>query len=115
MYMARTATRNTRIGDTSIEEDQLVVLWHISGNRDEAGNEHPDVFDVTRARVNHTSFGGGGIHFCLGNQLARLELKILFAEFLRRIPDTELAGPVRRQPSNIFHWMLSVPVRFTPA
>jgi cytochrome P450 len=114
IHMARTATCATEVAGQEIEVDDLVVLWHVSGNRDAAAITDPDGFDVTRGRVSHSSFGGGGIHFCLGNQLARLELRILLEETLRRIPDTELAGPVEREASNTFHWMRAMPVAFTP-
>jgi cytochrome P450 len=113
LHMARTATCATTIAGQQVAEDDLVVLWHVSGNRDAAAIIDPDRFDVTRGRVSHTSFGGGGIHFCLGNQLARLELRILLEQTLQRMPDTELTGRVEREASNTFHWMRAIPVAFT--
>jgi len=71
------------------------------------------VFDVRRAGVKHLAFSGGR-HFCLGNQLARLELRVCFEETLRRMPDAQAAGPAQRFPNNTFHWMTSLPVSFTP-
>ena len=114
LNMRRTATRDTEIREVGIREGQKVVVWYPSGNRDERVFDEPGRFDVTRA-VRHQAFGGGGRHFCLGNQLARLELAILFRETLRRIPDVELAGPVGRQRSNFFHGITSLPVSFTPS
>jgi methyl-branched lipid omega-hydroxylase len=113
IHNARTATRDLEVGGVPIAEDQKVVMWHASGNRDPVANENPDRFDVSRPKVKHVSFGAGK-HFCLGNQLARLELTTSLAEVLRRMPDMELSGPVTKKPNNTFHWMLSMPVTFTP-
>jgi cytochrome P450 len=71
-------------------------------------------FDITRERIVHDGFGGGGRHFCLGSPLARLELRLVFPEILRRLPDLELAGPIARTRSNWVNGFTSVPVRFTP-
>lgn len=114
IYQARTATRDVEIEGVPVAEDDLVVLWFASGNRDGRVFADPDTFDVTRAAERQMAFGAGGRHFCLGNQLARYELRIAFEEILRRMPDTELTGPVVRQPSNTFNWLRRVPVAFTP-
>jgi len=115
MYQARTATRAVDINGVRIEEDQLVVMWFISGNRDPRAFSEPDRFDVERAQGKQMSFGAGGRHFCLGNQLARVELRVALEEILRRMADLQVTGPVIRQPSNIFHWLRSMPVSFTPS
>jgi cytochrome P450 len=115
MHNLRTATRDTVIRGVEIKEGQRVAVWHVSGNRDEDVYEEPHAFRVDRPQVRHLSFNGGGKHFCIGNQLARLELRICFEETLRRLPDLELAGPVRRKPSHNFHWMEAMPVTFAPA
>ena len=73
-----------------------------------------DVFDVGRRPNDHLAFGIGP-HFCLGANLARLEIRIMFEELLRRLPDIELAGPVERLRSNFIHGIKRMPVRFTPA
>jgi cytochrome P450 len=114
MYEGRTATRDTEIANQPIRENDFVVLWNVSGNRDERAFPDPDVFDVTRNDEKHLSFSAGR-HFCLGNQLARLELQIAFEVLLQRLPDLELAGPLVRQPSNIFHWIRQMPVSYTPS
>ena len=113
IHNARTATRDLEIRGVEIQEDQKLVMWHASGNRDPVANDEPDRFDVSRPKVKHVSFGAGK-HFCLGNQLARLELTTSLTEVLRRMPDLELAGPVSKKPNNSFHWMVSMPVTFTP-
>jgi cytochrome P450 len=111
MHQARTATRDVEVGGVQIAENEKVALWYPSANRDPALNGNPDRFDVSRPRAKHMSFGAGR-HFCLGNQLARLELKICFEESLRRLPELELAGPVVKKPNNSFHWMVAMPVSF---
>ena len=114
MHQARTATRDLEIRGVPITENDKVIMWYSSANRDPAQNPDPDRFDVSRDRPKHLSFGAGR-HFCLGNQLARLELQLGLQETLRRLQDLELAGPVERKPNNSFHWMVSLPVRFRPA
>jgi cytochrome P450 len=111
IHQARTATRDLEIAGVQIAENDKLALWYPSANRDPALNDDPDRFDVTRPKARHMSFGGGR-HFCLGNQLARLELHVCFEETLRRLPDLELAGPVVKKPNNSFHWMVSMPVAF---
>jgi cytochrome P450 len=113
MHQARTATHDLEIRGVPIAENDKVIMWYSSANRDPAQNQDPDRFDVSRERPKHLSFGAGR-HFCLGNQLARLELQIGLQETLRRLQDLELAGPVERKPNNSFHWMVSLPVRFAP-
>ena len=90
-HFRRTATRDTEIAGQPIKEGEKVVMWYVSTNRDEDVYEDPDRFDVHR-NPEHQAFGAGGRHFCLGAALARLELRILFEETVRRFPDMELAG-----------------------
>jgi cytochrome P450 len=111
---ARTATRPVEVGGVRIEENQLVVLWFVSANRDPRAFDDPDRFDVERTGGKQMSFGIGR-HFCLGNQLARVELRIALEEILRRLPDLRLTGPVVREPSNVFHWIREMPMSFTPS
>jgi linalool 8-monooxygenase len=114
MWFKRTPTTDTAIRDVPVKEGDAVILWYTSGSRDEDVISDPMSFDITRERINHSGFGGGGRHFCLGSPLARLELKLAFPEILRRMPDMELAGPIGRTPSNWVNGFTSVPVRFTP-
>ncbi len=90
-----------------------MVLYYASANRDEAVFTDPDRFDVGRTPNEHLAFGVGE-HFCLGSSLARLEIRIMFTELLRRFPDMELAGPCRRLRSNFLNGIKRMPVRFTP-
>jgi cytochrome P450 len=90
-----------------------VALYYPSANRDEDVFPDPDRFDVTRTPNDHLAFGIGE-HFCLGASLARLELNILFEEVLRRMPDMELAGPMRLLRSNFIDGVKEMRVRYTP-
>jgi cholest-4-en-3-one 26-monooxygenase len=113
MYFRRTAMRDAEISGQPIREGDKVTLWYGSANRDETKFEHPERFDVGRHPNEHLAFGLGH-HFCLGANLARLEIQIMFEEILRRLPDIQLAGPVERLRSNFINGIKRMPVRFTP-
>lgn len=113
MYFRRTATRDTEIRGVKIREGDKVVMYYPSANRDENVFQNGDVFDVTRSPNEHLAFGVGE-HFCLGSSLARLEIRVIFEELLRRVPDMELAGDVARLRSNFLNGIKRMPVRFTP-
>ena len=115
MQFQRTAQHDTEIGGQRIAEGDRVAVYYVSANRDEAVFEQPDRFDVGRSPNEHLGFGGGGPHFCLGANLARLEIRVMFEELLRRLPDMELNGPPRRLRSNFINGLKQMPVRFTPA
>ena len=91
--MNRTATRDVELGGMSIRKDDRVLLLYPSANRDEAVFDEPERFDVRRDPNPHVAFGAFGRHHCLGAQLARLELRVLFDELLDRFPDLHLAEP----------------------
>jgi cholest-4-en-3-one 26-monooxygenase len=113
MHFRRTATRDVELGGQKIREGDKVILWYISANRDADVFPDADRFDVSRTPNEHIAFGLGQ-HFCLGANLARLEIRVMFEELLRRLPDVELAGPVRRLRSNFINGVKTMPVRFTP-
>ncbi|KFA91622.1 cytochrome P450 [Archangium violaceum] len=113
LHMRRTATEDTELAGQRIARGDKVVLWYLSANFDEEVFEQPERFDVTRAGPQHLSFGQGQ-HFCLGWRLAELQLTVLFQELLRRFPDMEPHGPVRRVRSNFVRGIKELPVRFTP-
>lgn len=113
MHFRRTATRDTELRGQKIKEGDKVIIYYISANRDEDVFDDPYTFDITRNPNEHLAFGIGE-HFCLGNNLARLEIRIMFEELLSRLPDMEVAGPVRRLRSNFINGVKELPVRFTP-
>ena len=86
-------------------------MWYVSSNRDEDRYQDPDRFDVHR-NPEHQAFGAGGRHFCLGAALARLELRILFEETLRRFPQMELAGKPEPAISAFLNQLKTLPVRW---
>ncbi|WP_285029997.1 cytochrome P450 [Mycolicibacterium sp. lyk4-40-TYG-92] len=114
VYFTRTVTADTVVGGHALKEGERVVMWYGAGSRDPEKNDDPETFNVSRGKMPHQAFGGGGPHFCLGNQLARLELRVLFEELMRRIPDMEIAGPVSRLVSSFSNELTSMPVTFTP-
>jgi cytochrome P450 len=110
-FMRRTATVDTELGGAQIRAGDKVVLWYVSGNRDETEFPGPDVFDVARTPNRHLSFGRGGPHLCLGAHLARLEVRVVLAALARRVARFELAGPPRRIRSNFTNGLRELPVR----
>ncbi len=111
IHMRRTASRDAELGGKRIEAGDKVVMWYISGNRDPDSVENPDRFIINRARPRqHLSFGFG-IHRCVGNRLAELQLKILWQEVLARFPMIEVLGPPVRVYSNFIRGIRSLPVR----
>jgi cholest-4-en-3-one 26-monooxygenase len=113
-WFVRTAKTDIAVGDQPVAEDEKVVMWYTSASRDEEVFDHPERFDIHREKPDHKAFGGGGRHFCLGAGLARLELRIIFEEVLRRLPDIEPAGPPEVLASNWAHMVHHLPVKFTP-
>jgi cytochrome P450 len=110
-FMRRTATRDAELGGAAIRAGDKVVLWYVSGNRDEAEFADPDVFDIGRAPNRHLSFGRGGPHLCLGVHLARLEVRVVLGALARRVERFELAGQPRRIRSNFTNGLRELPVR----
>ena len=114
MTFRRTATRATEVRGQPIAEGEKVVLFYISGNRDETAFDHPERFDVLRSPNRHVGFGGGGPHYCLGASLARTQLRAIFTELLTRLPDIE-AGEPEPLVGNFINGIKRMPCRFTPA
>jgi cytochrome P450 len=112
-FMRRTATRDTELAGAQIRAGDKVVLWYVSGNRDDTEFTDPDTFDAGRTPNRHLSFGRGGPHLCLGVHLAKLEVQIVLAALARRISRFELAGPPQRIRSNFTNGLRELPVRIT--
>ena len=112
-HFRRTATRDVELRGQQIRAGDKVVMWFASGNRDEDVFDKPYDFDVTRHPNDHVTFGKGGPHFCLGNALARMEIRLMFETLLPRIKTVELTGDVTRVRSNFVNGIKSFPVRMT--
>jgi cytochrome P450 len=108
MQFARFATQDTDINGQPVKAGDKVGLFYCSANRDEAVFANPGAFDLTRSPNPHLGFGGGGPHFCLGNQLAKAELRILFPELLTRLHVIEFGAPDLLY-SNFVHGIKRVP------
>ena len=110
-HMRRTALQDTEFGGKTIRKGDKVIMWYVSGNRDETAIENPDAFIIDRPRPRmHLSFGFG-IHRCVGNRLAELQLKIVWEEALKRFPVIEVVGEPRRVYSSFVKGYESLPVR----
>ena len=110
-HMRRTALADAELGGKKIRKGDKVVMWYLSGNRDETAIENPEAFIIDRPRPRqHLSFGFG-IHRCVGNRLAELQLRILWEEILPRFPRIEVVGPPQRVFSNFVRGYTELPVR----
>jgi cytochrome P450 len=112
-HFRRTASCDAELHGQKIKKGEKVVMWYVSSNRDETRYEDPDRFDLRR-NAEHQAFGAGGRHFCLGTALARLELKVLFEETLKRYPEIALAGSPVSVESMFLNQLKSLPVRLAP-
>ncbi len=112
-HFRRTALADDVIRGVPIAKGDKVVMWHISANRDEDVFADPFRFDITRWPNEHIAFGGGGPHFCLGANLARMELKLIFREILERIPDMRVVDEPKILRSNFIGGVKHMPVAFT--
>jgi cytochrome P450 len=110
-HMRRTATCDTELGGKKIKKGDRIVMWYVSGNRDDEVIENPDSFIIDRANPrNHMSFGFG-IHRCLGMRVAELQLKIIWEEILKRFDTIEVVGEPKRIYSSFVKGYESLPVR----
>jgi cytochrome P450 len=118
-YMRRTATRDFQLRDKLIREGDKVLMWYVSGNRDDEEIVDPNRYDIERERPRHHMSFGFGIHRCVGNRLAELQLKIIWEEILKRFPEVEVTGEPRRVYSSFVrgyeHLPVRIPRRLKPA
>jgi cytochrome P450 len=115
LHFRRTATRDVELHGQTIREGDKVVMWFGSANYDERHFPDPYTFDVTRKNVDHVSFGKGSPHFCLGNALARMEIRIVIEGLLERLDRIELLAEPTHVRSNLVHGIKKMPVRVHPA
>jgi cholest-4-en-3-one 26-monooxygenase len=113
MYFRRTVTQDTELRGVELKKGDKVTLWYPSACRDEDVFTNSNTFDIRRSPNPHLAFGMGE-HFCLGSHLARMELRIMFAEIIKRLPDIELAAPARLLRSNFIDGIKEMQVRFSP-
>ena len=115
IHMRRTALCDTELGGKRIREGDKVVMWYLSGNRDEAVFDDADklIIDRPNARA-HVSFGFG-IHRCMGNRLAEMQLRVLWEEIMQRFHTIEVVGDVKRHPNNFIRGIAELPVRIRRA
>jgi cytochrome P450 len=111
VHMRRTAMADAELGGKQIRKGDKVVMWYISGNRDEDSIDRPNEFIIDRTRPRHHMSFGFGIHRCVGNRLAELQLTILWEEIMKRFPVIELMGEPQRIYSNFIHGITALPVR----
>ena len=114
-YFRRTATNDAVVGGASIKAGDKVTLWYPAGNRDPLVYDDPHRFDITRTNNHHMAFGAGGAHYCLGANLAKLELKVMFSALAERVPDIAITGPIERLRMNLVNSLKHLPVSFTPS
>ena len=110
MTFRRTASRDCELDGVQITKGDKMIMFYSSANRDEQAIERPHEFDLSRDPNPHVGFGGGGIHHCLGNQLARAQIRALFIELLNRCPDI-VAGEPELSPGSFFHVVKRMPCK----
>jgi cholest-4-en-3-one 26-monooxygenase len=115
MNFRRTAMCDVELSGTTIAAGDKVVFFHTSANRDEDVFADPDTFDIGRDPNPHIAFGAGGPHFCLGANLARMEIRVMFEHLLGRMPDIRQDGAVQRLQSQFINGVKHLPVAFTPS
>ena len=113
MQFQRTAMRDYVLGGQTITKGERVVLFYTAANRDDNAITAADTFDVRRAKNDHVAFGGGGPHFCLGANLARAEIRIMFDVIAERMPDITQTGPPRGLRSMFINGVKELPARYT--
>jgi cytochrome P450 len=111
VHMRRTAKQDAELGGKRIRQGDKVVMWYVSGNRDEESIDRPDEFIIDRARSRHHLSFGFGVHRCVGNRLAEMQLIILWEEIMRRFPRIEPMAEPKRIYSNFIHGITEMQVR----
>ena len=114
IYMRRTLHEDQTLSGVDLKAGDKVLLWYASANRDEDAFENPHAFDITRTPNNHVGFGGPGPHFCLGANLARREITLMFRELFERLPDIHTVGEPDYLNSNFVNGIKHLRAEFTP-
>jgi len=115
MYFKRYVTKETEVGGQPLRPGEKVSMWYVSANRDETIFPDPFRFDISRDPNPHIAFGGGGPHHCLGSNLARMEIRVLFEELARRVPELQALESPQALRSNFIGGIKHLPVRLGTA
>ena len=110
-YMRRTALKDTQLNGKQIKEGDKVLMWYVSGNRDEEVIENPNAFIIDRAKARHHVSFGFGIHRCMGNRMAEMQLRIVWEEIMKRFRKVEIVGDIERTHSSFVKGYTRMPVR----
>ncbi|MBL4865031.1 MAG: cytochrome P450, partial [Pseudomonadales bacterium] len=113
-HMRRTVTKDTILGGKHIKKGEKVIMWYVSGNRDEEAIDRPYEFIIDRERPRHHLSFGFGIHRCMGNRLAEMQLRIVWEEILKRFEKVEIMGKPERTYNNFIRGYTKLPVRLIP-
>jgi cytochrome P450 len=113
-YMRRTATCDTELGGQQIKQGDKVVMWYVSGNRDETAIDRANEFLIDRSNANHHLSFGWGVHFCMGSRVAQLQLRVLWEEIMKRFRSVEVVGEPVRVKHNLIHGFAELPVQVHP-
>ena len=113
-YMRRTAARDIEVGGQKIRAGDKIAMWYVSGNRDETEIDNPNAFLIDRKNARHHLSFGFGVHRCMGNRLAEMQLRVLWEEILDRFREIEVVGDVERVQSSFVRGYSSMPVRVHP-
>jgi len=113
-HMRRTATCDTELGGKAIRAGDKVVMWYVSGNRDESAIERANEFLIDRPNARHHLSFGWGVHFCMGSRLAEMQLRVLWEEILERFREVEVVGEPVRVRSSFVKGFTQLPVRVHP-
>ena len=113
-YMRRTANRDIEFGGQQMKKGDKIAMWYISGNRDSEVIPDPDRFWIDRPRARHHLSFGFGVHRCMGNRLAEMQLRVLWEEIMQRFRMVEVVGEIERVQSSFVHGYASMPVRVHP-
>ncbi len=113
-YMRRTANEDVEIRGKKIQKGDQILMWYVSGNRDEEAIDRPDEFIIDRPNARHHLSFGFGIHRCMGNRLAEMQLRVLWEEIMKRFQKVEVVGDPVRLRSSFVRGILELPVRVHP-
>lgn len=114
LHMRRLATQDTELGGQKIRKGDKVVMWYVSGNRDDTVIDRPEAFIIDRKDPRHHLSFGFGIHRCMGNRMAEMQLRVVWEEILKRFHAVEIVGEPVRARSNFVRGITQLPVRVTP-